>query len=96
MEIITGCVSPHVREAKEGHMQLVWREPVKAQERARVVAWSCHCRSTVYELCCVGGQAYIRRTKYDDHGGEMASETYRWAYKKAVEVWSALLRGQVV
>ncbi|MFC5831205.1 hypothetical protein [Nonomuraea insulae] len=77
-------------------MQLVWRKPTKAEDRARVVAWSCHCRSIVYELRCAGGQSYIHRTEYDDKGGEMVHETYRWPYKKAAEVWTALLEGQTM
>ncbi|WP_155128817.1 hypothetical protein [[Actinomadura] parvosata] len=77
-------------------MRLVWHEPSKVQDRARVVAWSCHCRSIVYELRRMGGQSYIRRTEYDNDGGERVLETYRWSYKKAAEVWAALLQGQAV
>ncbi|MFC7590961.1 hypothetical protein ACFQYP_50225 [Nonomuraea antimicrobica] len=77
-------------------MQLVWRKPPKAEDRARVVAWSCHCRSTVYELRCLGGQSYIRRTEYDSDGGETIYETHRWPYNKAAEVWATLLESQTV
>ncbi|MFG6200834.1 hypothetical protein [Nonomuraea sp. JJY05] len=76
-------------------MQLAWRKPSKAEERARVVAWSCHCRTIVYELCRAAGQSYIRRTEYDDNG-ESVFETYRWSFKEAAEVWAALLEGQAV
>ncbi|MEV0161061.1 hypothetical protein [Nonomuraea fuscirosea] len=96
MEIITDCISPHVNQAQEGHMQLVWRQPAKAEDRARVVAWSCPCQSTVYELRRLGGQSYIRRTEYDDDGGRKIYETYRWSYNKAAETWAALLAGQMV
>ncbi|MEO3875699.1 hypothetical protein ABGB18_43535 [Nonomuraea sp. B12E4] len=77
-------------------MQLVWRKPTKAEDRARVVAWSCRCRSTVYELRRMGGQSYIRRTEYDDKGRETIYETHRWSYNKAAEVWATLLEGQAV
>lgn len=76
-------------------MRLVWRETSKIKERARVVAWSCHCRSAVYELCRAGGQSYIRRTDYDEKG-ETVYETYRWSFIKASEVWAALLEGRTV
>ncbi|GAA0408273.1 hypothetical protein GCM10009530_70790 [Microbispora corallina] len=32
-----------------------------------VLAWTCDCLATVYELCQVGGQGFIRRTlQYDE------------------------------
>lgn len=76
-------------------MQLVWRQPAKGEERARVVAWSCHCRSIVYELRRAAGQSYIRRTEYGENGATV-HETYRWSFKKAAEVWHALLQGQAI
>ncbi|MEO3874148.1 hypothetical protein ABGB18_35550 [Nonomuraea sp. B12E4] len=95
MEIITDCISPHVKEAREGHMQLVWRPPSKEQHRTRVVAWTCRCREISYELCRAAGQSFIRRSR---HGEEERTihETYRWPAHKADEVWKALLEGEVV
>lgn len=73
-------------------MRLVWREPFRAEERVRVVAWTCDCRATVYELCHAGGQGYIRKT-HQLQGAPQVSETYRWLFREADAVWTALLMG---
>ncbi|MEV4582009.1 hypothetical protein AB0K16_53130 [Nonomuraea jabiensis] len=76
-------------------MRLVWRKPFKAEERARVVAWTCQCRTIVYELCRAAGQSYIRRTAFGKDG-QTVHETYRWSFAEANKVWDALLEGQAV
>ncbi|GHE30251.1 hypothetical protein GCM10017673_36140 [Streptosporangium violaceochromogenes] len=88
-----GCVSTHVAMAQRGHMRLVWHEPYQGVGRLRVVAWTCDCRATLYELCHAGGQAFIRRTLQLD-GDRRVHETYRWPVCQAGEVWRALLSGE--
>ncbi|MEV8638616.1 hypothetical protein AB0395_43865 [Streptosporangium sp. NPDC051023] len=73
-------------------MKLVWRAQCLA-ERVRVIEWSCDCRSTVYELCHAGGQAFIRRT-HRFNGARLVRETYRWPVRQGDDVWRALLCGQ--
>ncbi|WP_406319586.1 hypothetical protein OHA77_19885 [Streptosporangium sp. NBC_01639] len=75
------------------HMRLVWRAPYKGVMRLRVVTWTCDCRSTLYELCQAGGQAFIRRTlRHKD--ATQVHETYRWSIREADDVWRALLSGE--
>ncbi|WP_271222641.1 hypothetical protein [Streptosporangium carneum] len=74
------------------HMKLVWRVPCPA-ERVRVIEWSCECRSTVYELCLAGEQAFLRRPHHFN-GARQVHETYRWPIRQGDDVWRALLCGQ--
>ncbi|MER7129433.1 hypothetical protein [Streptosporangium saharense] len=73
-------------------MKLVWRAPCPV-EPVRVIEWSCECRSTVYELCLAGGQAFLRRTHHFN-GARQVHETYRWPIREGYGVWRALLCGQ--
>jgi hypothetical protein len=92
MEIINDCMAPHVKGARPDHMRIVWLDGgLRAENRVRVIAWTCDCREAVYELCRSAGQAYIRRTLRKDRE---VHETYRWTFKEAERVWSALLAGQ--
>jgi hypothetical protein len=94
MEIFTGCLSPHVASLRRDHMRLVWNEPSSALERVRVIAWTCDCRATVYELCHGGGVAYVRRTVQLE-GAPQVHETYRWSLREVESLWTALLAGEV-
>ncbi|MEU0518252.1 hypothetical protein [Streptosporangium sp. NPDC006007] len=75
-------------------MKLVWRTPYQGVARLRVIAWTCDCCSTLYELCHAGGQAFIRRT-HRFNGARQVHETYRWPIRKGDGVWRALLSGEV-
>jgi translation initiation factor IF-1 len=77
-------------------MQLIWQERPARNERARVVDWTCPCRTTSYELCRLGGQSHIRRTRHTEQGDVVIHETHQWSFTKADEVWKALLEGDVV
>ncbi len=94
MEIFTGCMSPHVAPLQRDHMRLVWHSPLRGEQRVRVIAWTCDCRATVYELCHAGGVGYVRRTVQLE-GAPEVHETYRWSFREADGVWTALLGGQV-
>lgn len=87
------CVSPHVVAACRDHVRLDWRMPYRTPERVRSLAWTCDCRSPVYELCEGGGQAFVRRTVRVREGAE-THETPRWSLTQARVVWTALLSGR--
>lgn len=89
MTVASRCLSPHVSKTKPEHMRLVWRPPYHAEDRVRVMAWTCDCRPSFYELCHAAGVAYIRRTALRE-----VHETYRWSFREAESVWKALLDGQ--
>ncbi|MFE0071160.1 hypothetical protein ACFWYW_20225 [Nonomuraea sp. NPDC059023] len=91
--VLSECFSPHVAPAQERYTQIGWRGAVDREDRVRVVAWTCDCRSTVYELCHAGGQAHTRRTsrKKAEPG---IHETFRWTFNDADKLWAALLRGK--
>ncbi|GLX03311.1 hypothetical protein Misp03_02380 [Microbispora sp. NBRC 16548] len=87
------CLAPHVPLAQRGHIKLAWHEPFCGSGRARILAWTCDCRATIYELCQAGGQAFIRSTLQSEPEYEM-KETYRWPLREARDVWAALLSGE--
>jgi hypothetical protein len=72
---------------------LVWQPPFCGVGRVCVLAWTCDCRATVYELCPVGGQAFIRSTLQREPEHEI-KETHRWPLRHARDVWAALLSGE--
>ncbi|GII04233.1 hypothetical protein Pta02_62410 [Planobispora takensis] len=87
-------VSPHVSTAQRDHVRLEWRTPYPALERARPVAWTCVCRSVIYELRVGAGQGFIRRTVQLD-GGHQVLESRSWLQREAWAVWADLLAGRV-
>jgi hypothetical protein len=90
MEIVTDCVAPHVPSALPDHMEIVWLDRLRAEDRVRVITWTCDCQAVYYELCHAAGRAYIRRTLRKDG---TVHETYRWLFREAAQVWDALLLG---
>ncbi|WP_157249009.1 hypothetical protein [Nonomuraea typhae] len=76
------------------YFHLTWYRPTHAEDRSRVVAWTCDCQDTVYELCHAGGQGYLRRmTREDD--AVIVHETHRWTFSKTDDWWAGLLVGLV-
>jgi hypothetical protein len=61
-------------------------------ERCRVIAWTCYCRSVVYELCASGGQVFLRRTVQGTPC--TVQETSRTRMAEGHELWAALLTGR--
>ncbi|MFF0243544.1 hypothetical protein [Streptosporangium sandarakinum] len=86
------CLAPHVGPLQAGHVLLTWIT-ARRDERCRVIAWTCHCRSVVYELCSAGGQSYLRRTVQGPRPD--VTETARTNASTARELWAALLTGRV-
>ncbi|MGK5551701.1 hypothetical protein ACSNOI_08805 [Actinomadura kijaniata] len=54
---------------------------------------TCECLATVYELCAVGGNYFIRRTVRGPDGDQV-HETSRTRQRRAEELWFRLLRGR--
>lgn len=87
------CLAPHPLPLQDEHRILIWR-PLYRFERARVRAWTCYeHRLTSYELCEVGGLAFIRRTVVS-RGRRVVSESDAWPHGEAQVVWAALLAGR--
>ncbi len=93
MSISNECLSPHVAMRRREHMELIWHAPFCGVSHVRVLAWTCECRATIYELCQAGGQAFIRSTLQCEPEHEI-KETYRWPLREARDVWAALLSGE--
>lgn len=89
---LTECFSPHAAPVQEQYVRIRWRAAANSEERVRVIAWTCDCRATVYELCHAGGQAHLRRTCR--RAQAVIHESYRWTFNEADELWAALLRGE--
>ncbi|MFC4062273.1 hypothetical protein ACFOWE_28560 [Planomonospora corallina] len=90
---VTRCLSPHVPLPQSRCERLDWYGP-RLGERVRVIAWTCTCLATVYELCEAGGQGFIRRTVRFD-GRREIRESPRWRTATARVMWTALLSGLV-
>ncbi|GAA0925006.1 hypothetical protein GCM10009560_26150 [Nonomuraea longicatena] len=88
------CLSPHVAVMRRGRGRLEWHAVRSGRHRVRVVAWTCSCRATVYELCVSGGRAFIRRTVQAEPVA-VISETAWGVPREAWEIWAALLAGGV-
>ncbi|MBB6345162.1 hypothetical protein FHU36_001671 [Nonomuraea muscovyensis] len=84
------CLSPHVAMPQSSHVRLEWYPSGLRLHRTRVIAWTCHCRATVYELCSGGGQAFVRRILQLEDGHEI-QETAPSPLKEDWALWMALL-----
>ena len=93
MEIIMDCVSPHVATPKQGAYRLDWLPPWSSK-RVRVIAWTCYCRDTIYELCYASSRAFIRRTTTQTR--TEVHETYPLALHEAGAIWVSLITGQML
>ncbi|RJL30856.1 hypothetical protein [Bailinhaonella thermotolerans] len=85
------CLDPHVALPRPDCERWVWAPP--GGERVRVVAWTCPCRAVFYELCQVGGSAFVRRTVQRDGAWEVR-ETARVTCAAGHRMWQALLSGE--
>ncbi|MEU8150690.1 hypothetical protein [Nonomuraea sp. NPDC048901] len=93
MEIIMDCVSPHVAAPKRDVHRLDWL-PAWSGGRVRVIAWTCSCRDTIYELCYVSSRAFIRRTT--TQAKTEALETHPLPLDEAGAVWVSLVSGRAL
>ena len=88
---MSDCLSPHVAPLQAGHTSVAWMKP-RLGERQRVITWTCHCRSIIYELCSCGGRFYVRRTVRGKNRSD--AETPRTSENEARALWVALLTGR--
>lgn len=93
MTVLDECLSPHVVMVQRDHVRLEWRTPYPVLTRARVVAWTCFCRATVYELCESAGQAFIRRTVQFGREHEVHETSIR-PINETRAIWTGLLSGR--
>jgi hypothetical protein len=87
------CLAPHVAMMRATSEKIQWHDGRSVAERVRIGRWTCPCKATVYELCTVGGIAFIRRTIQDERGPRV-HETSRMLIRKADALWDRLLRGE--
>jgi hypothetical protein len=59
----------------------------------RVLAHTCECLATVYELCALGGAYFIRRTVRGPEDVQSCDSPHT-RQRKAERLWFLLLRGQ--
>lgn len=59
-------------------------------EHVRVQAYTCACRPTSYELCQIGGQCFIRRTRRT-RKGVYVDESLRSSVTRTSLLWAILL-----
>ncbi|XVQ83432.1 hypothetical protein ACQP2K_32050 [Microbispora siamensis] len=86
-------LSPHLPRPQAGAEELVWFEP-SPTSRELVLAWTCDCLATFFELIQSGGLAFIRRTIQEERA-PLIAETHRWPIQQAWLLWAAMLTGQV-
>ncbi|MEU8109105.1 hypothetical protein AB0C18_35905 [Nonomuraea muscovyensis] len=86
------CMSQHVAMPQRDHVRLEWHPSGLRFDRTRVIAWTCHCRATVYELCGAVGHAFIRRTVQLDDGHQV-HETNSLSLRDTWVLWIDLLSG---
>jgi hypothetical protein len=90
-----GCpgVSPHPAVPRPGRKVLRWIE--QDLGRGRIVAYSCSCRMTAYELVSCAGSYQICRRTLSCKGVPPVSWTAEWwRREEAQEWWRRLLAGQ--
>ncbi|WP_405084901.1 hypothetical protein [Microbispora sp. NBC_01389] len=86
-------VSPHPAVPRPGWTRLWWIE--ESLGRGRVVAHTCACQMTSYELVCCGGVYQFCRRALARHDVPPVSWTARrWWIEEAHEWWHRLLAGQ--
>ncbi|WP_405393499.1 hypothetical protein [Microbispora hainanensis] len=86
-------VSPHPAVPRPGRTKLWWIE--ESLGRGRVVAHTCACQMTSYELVRCGGLYQFRRHALARHDVPPVSWTARWwRREEAYAWWRRLLAGQ--
>ncbi len=74
-------------------MPVRWLPIERRPDRVRVVAYTCECRSLVFEHCMAGGQSFIRR--YDrSTPSPNIMESPRMRVVDAMALWRQLMNGE--
>jgi hypothetical protein len=91
---------PHVARRRAGSEPIEWQRATPHHEAARVLSHTCECQAVQYELCCVGGAYFIRRTTRGDSGtgdgaprADVVHESPRGVAARTGDLWFRLLRG---
>ncbi|RCG30017.1 hypothetical protein DQ384_17825 [Sphaerisporangium album] len=80
----------HVPTSKRDAEVIDWQPATQAEDRRRVLRWTCRCRNEVYYLVSAGGRGYIERTR----DGEATVQTARMRHAQIAELWERILLGQ--
>lgn len=83
-------LSPHPVTPNAGAETLRWT-PIAPGDVRRVLAYTCSCRSTVFELCSLGGRLVVRRTVRHLGTTDYAGP---WSRREGEALWLRLLTGQ--
>ncbi|MEU9887233.1 hypothetical protein [Sphaerisporangium sp. NPDC051011] len=82
--------SPHVPEPQADSQIITWRPATHAEDRRRVLRWTCQCKPVVYYLITAGGRGYIERTA----PGQATVQSPRMRYAPIADLWELLLLGR--
>lgn len=80
----------HVPKPPRDCERITWLQVTQAEDRRRVLRWTCRCRSVVYYLVTAGGRGYIERTV----DSEATVQTHRMSYSDVATLWERILLGQ--
>ncbi|MEU9891429.1 hypothetical protein [Sphaerisporangium sp. NPDC051011] len=81
---------PHVLEPQPDCVQVQWQAATQAEDRRRVLRWTCECRPMVYYLVTAGGQGYIERTG----PGAATVQTARMRHVQVADLWELIWLGR--
>ncbi|GII63284.1 hypothetical protein Skr01_33690 [Sphaerisporangium krabiense] len=83
---------PHVPKPNDDAERVTWQSATAAEDRRRVLRWTCECKPVIYYLVTAGGRGYIERTTA---GGERV-QTPRMRYVQIADLWEKILLGKAV
>ncbi|MFF4197400.1 hypothetical protein [Nonomuraea sp. NPDC001831] len=86
------CIGIHLPEPCPDRTVIHWYPTYSPYERVRVRAYTCHCAPLIYELCQIGGQRFIRRTRKNGRT-PIREETFRGSTLRTQLLWDSLLTG---
>ncbi|GII66759.1 hypothetical protein Skr01_68440 [Sphaerisporangium krabiense] len=80
----------HVLEPQPGCESIVWQPAVAAEDRRRVLRWTCECRDEVYYLIAAGGRGYVERIGPCG----VRVQTSRMRYAPIADLWELIILGR--
>ncbi|GAA5054106.1 hypothetical protein HNP84_002908 [Thermocatellispora tengchongensis] len=73
--------------------QIPWHEGSTRKTHVRILAHTCECEPTLYELCQAGSTFFVRRTRRG-RSRSLVHETRLLEIEEAQELWEAVLSGE--
>ncbi|MEU9888550.1 hypothetical protein [Sphaerisporangium sp. NPDC051011] len=67
-----------------------WERATAAEDRRRVLRWTCRCQHVVYYLVSAGGRGYVERAG----PGDAVAHSPRMRYAQIADLWERILLGQ--